>query len=40
MQTAASAVFGLAGEQNCAYRDAAYQIAAKRLKDALYAAGF
>jgi glutamate dehydrogenase (NAD(P)+) len=40
MQTAASAVFALAGEQNCAYREAAYQIAAKRLKDALYAAGF
>jgi glutamate dehydrogenase/leucine dehydrogenase len=35
-----SAVFQLADEQNCAYREAAYQIAAKRLKDALYAAGF
>jgi glutamate dehydrogenase (NAD(P)+) len=40
MQTAASAVFKAAGERNCAYREAAYQIAAKRLKDALYAAGF
>jgi glutamate dehydrogenase (NAD(P)+) len=35
-----SAVFQLADEQNCTYREAAYQIAAKRLKDALYAAGF
>lgn len=40
MVAAASAVFQLADEQECTYREAAYQIAAKRLKDALYAAGF
>ena len=38
--TAASMVFGLADLRQCTYREAAYQIAAKRLKDALYAAGF
>ncbi|MEX2300128.1 MAG: Glu/Leu/Phe/Val dehydrogenase [Bryobacterales bacterium] len=40
MVAASSAVFRLADEQECTYREAAYQIAAKRLKDALYAAGF
>lgn len=40
MHTAASAVMRLADEQKCTYREAAYQIATKRLKDALYAAGF
>jgi glutamate dehydrogenase (NAD(P)+) len=40
MVAASSAVFHLADEQECTYREAAYQIAAKRLKDALYAAGF
>ena len=40
MVTAATAVFRLADEQNCSYREAAYQIATARLKDAFYAAGF
>jgi glutamate dehydrogenase (NAD(P)+) len=40
MVAASSAVFRLADEQKCTYREAAYQIAARRLKDALYAAGF
>jgi glutamate dehydrogenase (NAD(P)+) len=40
MVTAATAVFRLADEQKCSYREAAYQIATLRLKDALYAAGF
>ena len=40
MVAASSAVLRLADEQKCTYREAAYQIAAKRLKDALYAAGF
>jgi glutamate dehydrogenase (NAD(P)+) len=40
MVSAATAVFRLADEQKCTYREAAYQIATRRLKDALYAAGF
>ncbi len=40
MVTASTAVFRLADEQKCSYREAAYQIATARLKDALYAAGF
>jgi glutamate dehydrogenase (NAD(P)+) len=37
---AARAAFSLSHEQGCSYRDAAYQIAARRLKDAFFAAGF
>jgi glutamate dehydrogenase (NAD(P)+) len=40
MSAAANAVFRMAADQKCTYREAAYQIAAKRLKDALFAAGF
>jgi glutamate dehydrogenase (NAD(P)+) len=40
MVSAASAVFQLAGEQKCTYREAAYHIATQRLKDAFYSAGF
>lgn len=37
---AAKAVFQLAGGEQCSYRQAAYTIATRRLKDAFFAAGF
>jgi glutamate dehydrogenase (NAD(P)+) len=40
MTTAAASVFRCADEQRCNYRQAAYRIATKRLKDAFFAAGF
>jgi glutamate dehydrogenase (NAD(P)+) len=40
LTTASGAVFSLATEQRCTYREAAYQIAAQRLKEAFFAAGF
>jgi glutamate dehydrogenase/leucine dehydrogenase len=40
LTAAARAVFGLAAEQKCSYREAAYQIGAQRLKEAFFAAGF
>jgi glutamate dehydrogenase (NAD(P)+) len=40
MTTAAQTVFERAAECKCTFREAAYQIATRRLKDALYAAGF
>ncbi|MFQ5852106.1 MAG: Glu/Leu/Phe/Val dehydrogenase, partial [Candidatus Binatia bacterium] len=40
LQTAARAVFSLADEKHCSYREAAYQIGTRRLRDAFFAAGF
>lgn len=40
LTTASTAVFSLAADQRCTYREAAYQIAAQRLKEAFFAAGF
>jgi glutamate dehydrogenase/leucine dehydrogenase len=37
---ATTAVFQHADEQKCTFREAAYQIATRRLKNAFYAAGF
>ena len=40
LETASKDVFELATTDKCSYRDAAYQIATRRLKDAFYLAGF
>lgn len=40
LTAAASDVFSISCECPCSYREAAYHIATKRLKEAFYAAGF
>jgi glutamate dehydrogenase/leucine dehydrogenase len=40
LTAASQVVFSLAREQRCTYREAAYQIAAQRLKEAFFATGF